>query len=51
MMIDDIFEHLPGLQGDAFLITHGLYRIPFLFLHIPTPLLSSLIGVLRLGKA
>lgn len=33
-----IFEHLPGLQVDAFLITHGHYRIPSLFLHIPLPL-------------
>jgi hypothetical protein len=22
-----IFEHLPGLQGDAFLITHGLFTV------------------------
>jgi len=46
-----ILEHLPGLQVDAFLITHGHYRTPiFLFLHIPfrrTTIFS--IGVSRLG--
>jgi hypothetical protein len=37
MMIDDIFEHLPGLQRDAFLITHGLYRIPIFISAYPFP--------------
>jgi hypothetical protein len=48
-----IFEHLPGLQGDAFVITHGLYRTPFsLFLHIPFHRTSTIIsiGVSRLGR-
>lgn len=48
-----ILEHLPGLQADAFLITHGLYRFPFFISAYPPsiapPPLS--IGVSRLGRA